>query len=120
MLNDIWDGCNDHFDYATDKLRCEFKGEQFVTERFIPNCVTKFLARKNVKSQFTAVENLQLAFTMDAKTMAKQVFDAVMDGFEKAKSEFEAYSAALVSKVALYIKNPKIKPLFKNAKTEQS
>ena len=118
MLNDILDGCKGCFDYETEKLRSEFKGKDYVTERFIPNCVTKFLAQRKVAKQFIAVEELQLAFTMDAKTMAKKVFDAVMDGFEKAKSEFEVYSAALVSEVATYITNQKLKALFKNAKTE--
>ena len=116
MVNDILDGCKGHFDYDAEKLRCEFKGKDYVTECFIPYCVTKFLTQKKMAKQFTAVE--ALVFTMDAKTMVKKVFDAVMDGFEKAKSEFEIYSTVFVSKVATYITNRKLKALFKNAKTE--
>jgi len=118
MLNDILDGCKGNFDYETQKLRSEFKGKDFVTERFIPHCVTKFLTQRKVTKQFTAVEDMQLAFTMDAMTMAKQVFQAVMDGFDKAKSEFEVYSAALVSKIGAYITNKKLAALFQKTKTE--
>ena len=118
MLNDILDGCNGNFDYEAKQLRDVFKGENFTTGFFIPQRVAKFLAQKKMAGHFAAVGALQLASTKDAKTMAKQVFDAVMDGFEKAKSAFESWSVALVPQAAAAIKKPKAKTLLQKAKKE--
>jgi hypothetical protein len=121
MLNDILDGMRGRFDYDGEELRRAYRGVDFFGECFLPKCVETFLARHNIKTQFVAVETLVLsAAELDSKAMSKKVLDAVFEGFETAKKEFEVCSAVLVPKIAARLKNNKrFKPLFDSAKVEQ-
>ena len=121
MLNDIYDAMNGRFDYDGEELRRKYQGAHFLCGCFIPKCVEKFLKRRKVNTQFTAVESLDLAVTnMSGKEMSKKVLDAVFDGFEKARQEFEITSTVLMPKIAARLKTTrKFKSLLQSVKIEQ-
>ena len=121
MLNDILDGLNGQFDYDGSELRRKYQGAHFLCGCFIPKCVEKFLARRKIKTQFAAVEALDLAVTtLSGKEMSKMVMDAVFEGFEAAKKEFEVYSAVLMPRIKKRLTHAKrFNSLLQSAKIEQ-
>jgi len=121
MLNDIMDGLNGRFDYDGWELRRKYQGENFFRECFIPKCVEKFLTSRKIKTQFTAVETLALtAAELSDKEMGKKVLDAVFEGFETAKKEFEVNSAIIMPRIKKRLAHAKkFNSLLQSARIEQ-
>ena len=121
MLNDILDGLRGRFDYDAQELRRNYRGLHFFTDCFLPTCVQTFIANRQLKTHFTAVEALALSRRdLDHKAMSKKLLDAVLDGFQNAKNDFEACSALLLPRIAARLKNNKrFKPLLDAATVEQ-
>ena len=121
MLNDILDGLNGQFDHDGLELRRKYQGATFFRECFLPKCVEKFLACRKIKTQFTAVETLDLTVSeLSDKDISKKVLDAVAVGFETARKEFEVYSAVLMPRIKKRLAHAKrFNSLLQSARIEQ-
>lgn len=121
MLNKILDGLNGRFDYDGSELRGKYQGANFFRECFLPKCVEKFLACRKIKTQFTAVETMDLtAAELSDKDISKKVLDAVVVGLETAKKEFEVYSAVLMPRIKKRLAHAKrFHSLLQSARIEQ-
>ena len=124
MLNDILDGMHGRFDYDGLELRRKFKGENFLVDCFIPKCMDKFLERRRIKTQFTAVETVRAeskaASTLSSTELGRMVYTATLKGMDVAKDEFLVYSAALMPVISKRLAtNKSVSGLLQSVKIEQ-